>query len=100
MLPTQEVFIKVLKDNNIGVNDNIVTYADNNMIGACRGWWMFKSFGFKNVTILEGLFGQWKAAGHKVETGEPTYKNLKIERTDKDWECQRNSDHKLEMSDV
>lgn len=49
MLPTPETFNKLARDLDIGVNDHVVVYADDVVVGACRAWWMFRVFGFKNV---------------------------------------------------
>jgi thiosulfate/3-mercaptopyruvate sulfurtransferase len=44
-----------------------------------RFFWMFEYYGFKNVSLLDGGFPSWKAAGRKIELGRqspaPTIKS-------------------------
>ena len=74
MLPTPETFNKLARDLDIGVNDHVVVYGDEVVVGACRAWWMFRVFGFKNVQVLNGNFKKYKAEGNPVETGAFTLK--------------------------
>lgn len=100
MLPNQNDFVNLIKKLNIGVNDDIVLYSDDVILGATRGYWMFKSYGFNNVSLLEGLFPRWKAEGHPVETGETKWHQLKIERSDKDFEVIYNPEHGISLGEV
>jgi thiosulfate/3-mercaptopyruvate sulfurtransferase len=36
---------------------------------ATRFWWMLRSLGFENVSVLDGGLDKWKAEGRAVETG-------------------------------
>ena len=50
------------KFSNLGVGDNyhIVLYSRNGLQWATRIWWMLYVLGFKNLSILDGSFNEWK----------------------------------------
>ena len=45
---------------DIHPSNNIVLYDCVGVVGACRVYWMLKTFGFDNVYILDGGFPKWK----------------------------------------
>lgn len=57
------------KAQNIGVNNDscIVVYDDIGIYSSPRVWWMFKTFGFNNIAVLNGGLPAWKQAGFKTE---------------------------------
>lgn len=60
------------KAQNIGVNNNscIVVYDDLGVYSSPRVWWMFKTFGFTNIAVLNGGLPAWKEAGFLTETSK------------------------------
>ena len=60
MLPSKKIFIKKTSQFNINKNSKIIAYANNDIIGAARVWWMFKYFGFNNISVLNGGLKKWK----------------------------------------
>ena len=50
------------KFSNLGVGDDyhIVLYSRNGLQWATRIWWMLYVLGFKNLSILNGSFNEWK----------------------------------------
>ena len=48
--------------SNLGVGDDfhIVLYSRNGLQWATRIWWMLYVLGFKNLSILDGSFNEWK----------------------------------------
>ena len=48
--------------SNLGVGDDfhIVLYSRNGLQWATRIWWMLYILGFKNLSILDGSFNEWK----------------------------------------
>lgn len=69
MLPNNEVFSKLISPFNLTKEDPIVVYDDFGVIGACRVYWMLKTFGFENVKVLDGGFQKWKES-FEVETSK------------------------------
>jgi hypothetical protein len=60
----------------IGISNDshIITYDfDDNfgLFSSPRVWWMFRYFGHKAVSVLDGGFQTWLNAGLAVESGEP-----------------------------
>ena len=49
----------------------IVVYDGVGLFSAPRVWWTLRTFGARDVAVLEGGFPAWKALGLPVETGEP-----------------------------
>jgi thiosulfate/3-mercaptopyruvate sulfurtransferase len=45
----------------------IVVYDDHGMYSAPRVWWLFKTFGFENIAVLDGGLPEWKANKYKLE---------------------------------
>ncbi|KAM9324501.1 thiosulfate sulfurtransferase-like [Gastrophryne carolinensis] len=68
MLPSEAAFSKYA--GNLGINNesHVVVY-DADQVGiyyAARIWWMFKVFGHKKVSVLDGGFRNWVSQGHPV----------------------------------
>lgn len=54
-LPAPAKFSETLSNLGISENSHIVVYDDKNgSNAAARAWWMLRSFGFKNVQVLDG----------------------------------------------
>mmetsp|Transcript_21486 Transcript_21486/g.18554 ORF Transcript_21486/g.18554 Transcript_21486/m.18554 type:complete len:101 (-) Transcript_21486:448-750(-) len=85
MMPVKDQMIRVMKEYDLGVNDRIICYGDDNIIGACRGFWMLKVFNFSNVSILNGTFGLYKSQKYPIEMGAPTWAENRRNRTDEDF---------------
>jgi thiosulfate/3-mercaptopyruvate sulfurtransferase len=69
MLPGTTVFSEEVGKLGIGNEDTIVVYDGAGLGGAPRVWWTFRTFGAKNVFILDGGLPKWKAEGRPVEAG-------------------------------
>lgn len=68
------------KAQNLGVDKDscIVVYDDIGMYSAPRVWWMFNTFGLKNIAVLDGGLPAWKKAN--LYTEEP--KKVAIKKGD------------------
>jgi thiosulfate/3-mercaptopyruvate sulfurtransferase len=69
MLPTPESFAKAMTTLGVGSENNIVVYEQQGVFSAPRAWWMLRTFGAKNVYVLEGGLSAW------LEAGLPTTKS-------------------------
>jgi thiosulfate/3-mercaptopyruvate sulfurtransferase len=69
MLPSAEAFASAVGAMGIGDGMTIVVYDGAGLFAAPRVWWTFKTFGARDVRILEGGFPQWVSEGHPVEEG-------------------------------
>jgi thiosulfate/3-mercaptopyruvate sulfurtransferase len=55
----------------------IVVYDNSTGIWAARLWWLFRAFGHKKVSVLDGGLTAWRAEGGAIERGPSVF-----ERTD------------------
>ena len=65
--PSQGQFTKEAQLLGINNDSAIVVYDELGIYSSARVWWLFKSFGFNNVAVLNGGFPSWKKAGFQVE---------------------------------
>ncbi|TCR62249.1 3-mercaptopyruvate sulfurtransferase [Bosea sp. BK604] len=71
MLPRPEAFAATVGAMGIGDGMKIVVYDGLGLFSAPRVRWTFKTFGAKDVVILEGGFPKWQAEGRPIEDGAP-----------------------------
>ena len=70
MLPDAGTFSEKVSALGIGNDDKVIAYdASGGGMAAARGWWMFRVFGHKDVTVLNGGLPKWQAEGRPT-TGE------------------------------
>ena len=72
MYPSAEQFARDIAQLGISDGDTVVLYDAGGWVAAPRAWWMFLSFGYPNVKVLDGGLKKWRAEGRPVETGKPT----------------------------
>jgi thiosulfate/3-mercaptopyruvate sulfurtransferase len=69
MLPAEEAFAQSM--GALGVSDDatIVVYEQEGVFSAPRAWWMLRTFGARDVRVLDGGLRAWVDAGLPVESG-------------------------------
>ncbi|WP_226554377.1 3-mercaptopyruvate sulfurtransferase [Celeribacter naphthalenivorans] len=72
MMPTPEAFEAAARALGISATSQIVIYDGAGIFAAPRAWWMFKAMGHDAVSVLNGGFPAWTAAGGPIETGPET----------------------------
>jgi thiosulfate/3-mercaptopyruvate sulfurtransferase len=70
MLPSPEVFAQSMSALGIADNATIVIYEQEGVFSSPRARWMLRTFGAKNVYILNGGLNAWLAADLPTESGE------------------------------
>lgn len=65
-LPDVELLAAKLGENGIGNGHHIVAYDDQGGAMASRFWWLLKYMGHEQVSVVNGSYSAWKAAGHPV----------------------------------
>ena len=58
----------------LGINNDsvIVVYDDRGIYSSARAWWLFKTFGFNNIVVLDGGLPEWKANNFKLDNFDQT----------------------------
>jgi len=69
MLPGAAAFAGAVGALGITGRDDIVVYDATGLFSAARVRWMFRLYGARRVTILDGGLPAWLAAGYPVESG-------------------------------
>ena len=70
MMPGPAQFAEAVGKLGIADTDTIVVYDGLGLFSAPRVWWSFRTFGAKQVYILDGGFPAWKGENRPIETGE------------------------------
>jgi thiosulfate/3-mercaptopyruvate sulfurtransferase len=70
MFPSAEQFGRDAGALGVSNGDTIVIYDAGGWVAAPRAWWMFLSYGHRDVRILNGGLKKWRAEGRPVENGE------------------------------
>lgn len=66
-VPSEEKFIE--ESQKLGINNDsaIVVYDDKGIYSSARVWWLYKTFGYDNVAVLDGGLPEWLNANYKTE---------------------------------
>lgn len=67
--PSAEQFDAAVAGLGIGRDSTVVVYDTSIGQWASRLWWLFRSFGFENVSVLDGGLTAWRAAERPLEFG-------------------------------
>ncbi len=70
MLPTPDKFSSRMKQLGIGDGHHVIVYDGAGLFSAARFWWMFKTMGHDNVSVLDGGLPKWIASGLGTEAGK------------------------------
>ncbi len=69
-LPSSEVFAQAAGHAGIGSNTHVIAYDASGGAYATRLWWLLRYFGHERVSLLDGGWQAWQAAGYPTESGE------------------------------
>lgn len=69
-LPSAEMFGSQMSELGISDDATIVIYEQDGVYSAPRAWWMLRSFGAKDVRLLDGGLRGWIEAGFPTESAE------------------------------
>ncbi|UJL36271.1 3-mercaptopyruvate sulfurtransferase [Pantoea agglomerans] len=70
MLPRAESFAVAMRELGVSSDKHLVVYDEGNLFSAPRAWWMLKTFGVAQVSLLAGGLQGWKESGFALATGE------------------------------
>jgi thiosulfate/3-mercaptopyruvate sulfurtransferase len=74
MYPAAEQFARDIAALGISTGDTVVAYDSGGWVAAPRAWWMFLSFGYRNVKVLDGGLKKWLREGRPTHAGKVTPK--------------------------
>jgi thiosulfate/3-mercaptopyruvate sulfurtransferase len=78
MMPDIKTFDKVMSLKGVGPDTHVILYSRANIQWATRVWWMLKSMGFNNASILNGGFDRWNNQNKNISTTPITYQENKF----------------------
>jgi len=69
MLPSPEKFASRMATLGLGDGSHIVLYDRSPYVTAARAWFMLRTFGARNVALLDGGWAEWQAEGRATASG-------------------------------
>ena len=78
-LPDKQAFADCLKQKGLHKNQSVIAYDADNGAFAARLWWMLRWIGHTNVSVMNGGFAAWKAAGLPTTNILPSHPTGDIE---------------------
>jgi thiosulfate/3-mercaptopyruvate sulfurtransferase len=69
--PAPEQVARVMSRAGIGERTQVVAYDDQGGAIAARLWFLLRVHGHRDVAVLDGGIGKWKAEGRPLETSVP-----------------------------
>lgn len=82
MLPDEAQFADALSQIGISNDHKIVIYDTNGgYMAACRLWWMLRTFGYENASVLDGGLVRWGKERRPLETTEPFIRPAEFKAT-------------------
>lgn len=70
MMPRPEAFAVAMRELGVNQDKHLVIYDDGNLFSAPRAWWMLRTFGVENVSILAGGLAGWKRDELMLKEGD------------------------------
>jgi thiosulfate/3-mercaptopyruvate sulfurtransferase len=72
MYPGAEQFARDVSALGISSGDTVVAYDSGGWVAAPRAWWMFLSFGHRDVKVLDGGLKKWLREGRPTHSDKVT----------------------------
>ena len=69
MLPSPEAFSRSMSVLGVSDQQAIVIYEQEGVFSAPRAWWMLRTFGVRDVHILDGGLRDWVQGGFPTDSG-------------------------------
>ena len=69
-LPTAQQFAERMADIGVRDGDRVVIYDDSAVKTSARAWFILRMHGMRDVAILDGGLGKWRAERRPLERGE------------------------------
>lgn len=79
MMPRPEAFAVAMRELGVFQDKHLVIYDDGNLFSAPRAWWMLRTFGVENVSILAGGLAGWQREEQPLQEGEAAWSEGEFE---------------------
>jgi thiosulfate/3-mercaptopyruvate sulfurtransferase len=79
MYPDAAQFARDIAGLGISSGNTVVAYDSGGWVAAPRAWWMFLSFGYPKVKVLDGGLKKWLREGRPTHSGKVTPKPGKFQ---------------------
>lgn len=70
MMPRAEAFAVAMRELGISSDKHLVVYDEGNLFSAPRAWWMLRTFGVEDVSILAGGLADWQREELPLQQGD------------------------------
>ena len=70
MMSRPEAFAVAMRELGVHQDRHLVVYDEGNLFSAPRAWWMLRTFGVENVSILAGGLAGWQHDELPLQEGE------------------------------
>lgn len=68
-IPSADAFSDTMSGAGVDRDTPVVSYDAGDGVGAARLWWLLRHFGHDKVTVLDGGYAAWIAAGYATAAG-------------------------------
>jgi len=79
MYPSADQFARDVAALGISSDDTVVAHDSGSWVAAPRAWWMFLSFGHRDIRVLDGGLKKWRREGRATHSGNVTPRPGKFE---------------------
>ena len=93
MMPRPEAFAVAMRELGVSSDRHLVVYDEGNLFSAPRAWWMLKTFGVENVSILAGGLAGWQRDELLLEKGD-------VDAGEGEFEVKFNAEAVVRLTDV
>lgn len=69
MMPRPESFAVAMRELGVHQDRHLIVYDEGNLFSAPRAWWMLRTFGVENVSILGGGLAGWQRDDLPLQEG-------------------------------
>lgn len=73
MMPRPEAFAVAMRELGVFQDKHLVVYDDGNLFSSPRAWWMLRTFGVENVSILAGGLAAWQREELPLQEGDAAW---------------------------
>lgn len=93
MMPRPESFAVAMRELGVHQDKHLIVYDEGNLFSAPRAWWMLRTYGVENVSILGGGLAGWQRDELPLQEGD-------VELPEGEFDAAFNSDAVVRVTDV